>query len=732
MKLIKEHIGFKRGKDTKEAIGIGKGRVPYLIEFDKLAKQYGFQEFEIPEELIESHPHLNFVAFYKNKRGKTIEVYTIPQARIDFPYAQVYYNHKERNIRTWTPDYWEKVVKYGEEMPLRGFENLLPAKGLEESMEFKRDKNSKKGLNLGENRIIKAPFDWDNIAEGNYVATFYAKDFFEKSLIKIIKKEGEAWVQRISYWTSGDVFKKNVMTKDLIEDTALEKAEDWENRTKLSEIQKTDNHPELFESLNFERTGNSKKGLKVGEFRTYEAPFDWDNIPDGNYVAKDPKEPYAQNCYIRVKKMAGIPTIKQISYWISSKLDPGNHLIPNPIIRPAADWTIENGDFLLEKIEEKIQEKFSFQRTGSTKKGMNIGIRERNRKWEIMMDSLRKDLNIYRVRSWGNSKIYATKTTGEWEQRDLENILQWFKTSTPYVVKSIKKTHPVKNIAGGFRWTIIIQIMPPRMDNDDYPNFKTKIIKESNNFERDNNSKKSLNIGANRIIYAPIDWNTIPDGDWEFISKDNKYSYIKIKRSNQIIWLKKLSVKKEEGIKKTFMDKIWNSLDDFFDITESGTWVPLHAFKYEHVLKGIRPMNQKLSYMYESLNFERRKNSKDSMGVGIKEVNRDLETLSTNFQDHFDKYTFLEFQAVRREPKHKHYYNSYMSKTDRFPIYLYFIIDSMESSEFELDRKRKRFKAWFRKNTPYILQSEQKGVSFFNEKSPSGYGKSYTFFLDDK
>ena len=111
----------------------------------------------------------------------------------------------------------------------------------------------------------------------------------------------------------------------------------------------------------------------------------------------------------------------------------------------------------------------------------------------------------------------------------------------------------------------------------------------------------------------------------------------------------------------------------------------------------------------------------------MKETNRDLETLAQNFKDHFsDKYTFLDHIISRRDKGLTKY------GTGKYPIFFMVKIDSMQRSEFELDRKRRRFKSWVKKNTHYIIKSEKRGHAFINKKSPSGYQISYTFYLDDK
>lgn len=129
----------------------------------------------------------------------------------------------------------------------------------------------------------------------------------------------------------------------------------------------------------------------------------------------------------------------------------------------------------------------------------------------------------------------------------------------------------------------------------------------------------------------------------------------------------------------------------------------------------------------ESLEFKRGRDSKESMEVGIKEINRDLVNLAINMFNDFPDIGFTRDYHIRRR-------QGRLSNvgTDKFPIFFHFTIDTADLDLFEKMRKLGVFKKWARENTPYQIVFQQKGGANVNPQTSSGRQTSYTFYLDDK
>jgi hypothetical protein len=75
--IVKESINFKRGIDARSGLGIGLGRWPGVLEFDKLAKESGFTEAPEREGVKRNSSH-TFLAGYKTLKGNYIDILLRP------------------------------------------------------------------------------------------------------------------------------------------------------------------------------------------------------------------------------------------------------------------------------------------------------------------------------------------------------------------------------------------------------------------------------------------------------------------------------------------------------------------------------------------------------------------------------------------------------------------------------------------------------------------------------
>lgn len=131
----------------------------------------------------------------------------------------------------------------------------------------------------------------------------------------------------------------------------------------------------------------------------------------------------------------------------------------------------------------------------------------------------------------------------------------------------------------------------------------------------------------------------------------------------------------------------------------------------------------------ENLSFKRGLGSKESLGIGAKEINRDFDTLAKNFIDHFSKWD-IQFlaghQIFRKFPK------IFSAGPKKYTIVFNILIDAKDSHKIELLRKRKQLKKWFEKYTPYSLKRSEKETVWYNNEAKSGFQRRYSLYLADR
>lgn len=266
--LVREHIAFKRGQDSKRALKVGSYENPIKIHY-------------IDEEWVEDgplidHPDL-LSALESGEEESWYESLGPEEVREllgNWPAGVHEYLFYDEGMG-FSPIHYLNghVVEYEGEI------YVLPESDLSESLSFTRDQNTKRGLQVGSYRPLK---DGERIKILDRIYVYWPK--------------GYRWADMNSDYTSEWVTEEDIRRRNLDSDKLnislsagdiLQYDEETNNFYQKGRIGMTNigefikSHPELWiriqdikESTQFKRTGDSKKSLGVGRWAEIQERFD--------------------------------------------------------------------------------------------------------------------------------------------------------------------------------------------------------------------------------------------------------------------------------------------------------------------------------------------------------------------------------------------------------------------------------------------------------------------------